>query len=95
MALTITITNPHIIAIIERQAAERGISESDMVAETVDAAFAAATPTGAPKTRSPEEIAARKARALAILGEIHASITDEDRAFDYDAWLYDENGLPH
>jgi len=97
MALTITITDPRTIAAIRAKAAERGISESEMVSALVDDAVAAnpveAMPDAPPET--PEERAARFAEIDSLLKEIHATITDEDRAFDHNAWLYDENGLPH
>ncbi|MGC4192124.1 MAG: hypothetical protein QM589_13305 [Thermomicrobiales bacterium] len=95
MAHTITITNPHTIAIIERGAAERGLTP----VEAVDLVFADRHPdkSGAAsgKEETPEERAARLERAHHIIHEIQSMMTDEDRAFDYDAWLYDENGLPH
>lgn len=93
MALTITITDPRTIAVIRAKAAERGISES----EVIESAFARDhdTPDRLSRaTRSPEDIAARKARALELLRDIHAAVTDDARAFDHDAWLYDEHGLP-
>lgn len=98
MAHTITITNPRTIAIIEEVAAERGLSP----AEAVDRVFADRERTplpvraeAPPQAETPEERAARHDEIDRILNRIHATITDEDRAFDYDAWLYDENGLPH
>ena len=33
-------------------------------------------------------------RLTALVNELTANATDEDRSFDYDAWLYDEQGLP-
>ena len=33
-------------------------------------------------------------RLLAIAQDSAKHFSDEDRAFDYDAWLYDEDGLP-
>jgi hypothetical protein len=95
VALTITITNPRTIAIIERQAAERGVSESDMVAAIVDDALIPDDAMPAPRPETPEEREARFTKARALITEMQSMMTDEDRAFDYDAWLYDENGLPH
>jgi len=37
---------------------------------------------------------ARLDRMMAIAREAAAHMTEEERNFDYDAWLYDENGLP-
>ncbi|HWV35559.1 MAG TPA: type II toxin-antitoxin system VapB family antitoxin [Thermomicrobiales bacterium] len=97
MALTITITDPKIIKLIEQKAAEAGISASEAVehalgqenTKTVDQAD-----QDHPRL-SDEYKEARRERVLKTLAEIHELVTDEDRAFDYDAWLYDENGLPH
>ena len=70
-----------------------GLTETGYVAHLVEASAIHAGPP--PKDAlPPEEIEARYERAMAILREIHPHITDEDRAFDYDAWLYDENGAP-
>ena len=97
MALTITITNPHTISRIEQEAADRGVSPTTVV----DDAFADRrddTPGGAtpPAHReTPEERAARIQEARRLIAEMQSMMTDEDRAFDYNAWLYDEQGLPH
>ncbi|MGN6485319.1 MAG: hypothetical protein ACTHMX_13065 [Thermomicrobiales bacterium] len=99
MALTITITNPRTIAIIEREASRLGFTETGYITHLVEASTALPEPTSPPPPLPPHEsedaIDARYQRALAILREIHPHITDEDRAFDYDSWLYDENGIPH
>lgn len=95
MTRTITITNPRTIALIEREAAKRGVSESDMVAAIVDDALVPDDAMHAPRAETPEEREARFAKARALIAEMQSMMTDEDRAFDYDAWLYDENGLPH
>ncbi|MGB3330376.1 MAG: type II toxin-antitoxin system VapB family antitoxin [Thermomicrobiales bacterium] len=98
MAHTITITNPRTIALIEEEAAARGLSPAEavdrIIADRSDRTASVETPP-APSQETPEERAARLADADRILSELQAMVTDEDRAFDYDAWLYDENGLPH
>jgi hypothetical protein len=95
MALTVTITDPELIALIEQKAGEAGVSESEAVELVLGERR---NPTYASQRSGQETALAREeriARALKTLAEIHKVITDEDRAFDYDAWLYDENGLPH
>lgn len=98
MANAITITDPITIAIIEEEAQKRGLSPADTVRQIIVAHQPeqrdANRAVGA-RTETPEERAARLAEADRILSELQAMMTDEDRAFDYDAWLYDENGLPH
>jgi len=100
MALTITITNPRTIARIQREAARRGLSPS----ETVEAAFMDQgdasvriihDPSEDLLVETPVERAERHAAIQRTLAIMHAAVTDADRAFDDDAWLYDEQGLPH
>jgi len=95
VARTITITNPRTIALIEREASRLGFTETGYITHLVEASSAHPEPTSLPPHESGDAIDARYQRALAILQEIHPHITDEDRAFDYDSWLYDENGIPH
>lgn len=95
MALTITVTNPHTIAIIEQEAARQGISETEAVDRLVADRHPSNPDPGARKPETPEERAARLAEADRILRELQGMMTEEDRKFDYNAWLYDENGLPH
>ncbi len=40
------------------------------------------------------EIEGLTARTMAIAKETGALISEELKSFDYDAWLYDDNGLP-
>jgi len=96
MALTITITDPKIIKLIEQKAAEAGISESEAVESALgkgDVESLGQTAPDYPRL-SDEYKEVRRERVMKTLAEIHELVTDEDRAFDYDAWLYDENGLP-
>jgi hypothetical protein len=89
-----TITNPRTIELIEREASRLGFTETGYVTHLVETS---AIQPGSPSRASlpPEAIEARYERALAILREIHPHVTDEDRAFDYDGWLYGEHGAPH
>ncbi len=36
----------------------------------------------------------RYERALALAEEISSHMSEAEKAFDYDAWLYDDRGLP-
>jgi hypothetical protein len=98
VALTITITNPRTIAIIEAEAAKRGLSPAeaiDRVLGDLDDPTMTERDELPHSAETPAERAARLTEIDQILHEIHASITDADRAFDDDAWLYDDNGMPH
>lgn len=94
MARAITITDPQTIDLIERAASRLGITETGYVTQLVTV-LAHEPEQTTMEPLSAKAVEARIARAKTILAEIHPHITDEDRAFDYDAWLYDENGLPH
>lgn len=96
MALTITITDPKLIELIQQKAKEAGVSQSEAAQRVLEERSDVA-PAPEPKahTMTQQERDERAEKAMKILSRIHAQITDEDRAFDYDAWLYDENGLPH
>jgi hypothetical protein len=98
MAHAITITDPTIIAIIEEEAQKRGLTPADAVKQIIVAHQpdqASITPQPDASDETPEERQARLERAHQLIREMQAMMTDEDRAFDYDAWLYDENGMPH
>ncbi len=96
MALTITITDPKLIELIQQKAEEAGVSQSEAAQRVLKER--ASENIRAQVTHTPltaEYKAERKAKVMATLASIHELATDEDRAFDYNAWLYDENGLPH
>ena len=96
MALTITITDPKIIRLIEQKAAEAGISESEAVESALEERNPETTlgtvVDGSVSRELPTE---RAARVAELVARMQARFTNEDRAYDYDAWLYDENGIPH
>ncbi|MGI8486558.1 MAG: hypothetical protein ACR2OU_20155 [Thermomicrobiales bacterium] len=96
MALTITITDPNLIKLIQQKAEETGVSQSEAAQLVLKQGAPVSKPTQAVHTPLTSEYKAeRKAKILATLASIHELVTDEDRAFNFDAWLYDENGLPH
>ncbi|MGN6031457.1 MAG: hypothetical protein ACTHQE_07305, partial [Thermomicrobiales bacterium] len=90
--------NPRPTAIIGAVGAMGGLSRAvavDGVLGYLDAPTRTQREARPNSAETPAERAARLAEIDQILHEIHASITDADRAFDDDAWLYDDNGLPH
>ena len=96
MALTITITDPKIIKLIEQKAAEAGISASEAVEHALEERNPQTTlAPAADGSVSGELSTERAARVAELVARMQARFTDEDRVFDYDAWLYDENGIPH
>ena len=95
MANAITITDPTVIAIIEEEAHKRGLSAAETVKELIVTHEGPDVAPAPARKETPEERAARLARVHQLIREMQAMVTDEDRAFDYDAWHYDENGLPH
>lgn len=77
--MAFTLTNPR----IEQEATDRGVTS----VTPIDAVFAnhpdeVDTPR---PSETPKERTARFTEIDRLLNEIHATITDEDRAFDYNA----------
>lgn len=95
MALTITITDPETIQLIQQASERTGETPTQLVKRLAKtSSVSQATQRMGPEAESPHARQERIARAFKTLTEIHELVTDEDRAFDYNAWLYDENGLP-
>lgn len=80
------------IRLIGRQ---RGIDPVVVIAQAVEA-FASATPEKVTAGVQPEDLARRQAFMADFLAEMAAKTTDEDRriAREFEADMYDENGLP-
>ena len=96
MALTVTITDPKLIELIQQKAKEAGVSQSgaaEIVLWDVFSENAHVDRRTSPPLTS-EYKTARKAKVMATLAEIHAIVQRQDRFGDYDAWLYDWAGLP-
>lgn len=89
--MAITLRNKPLEEKIRQIGRQRGLGPSAVIAKAVEA-FAEAPMDVVP----PEEVARRKAFAEAFMAELAAEVTDEDRraAREFEADMYDENGLP-
>lgn len=94
MALTITITDPKLIELIQQKAEEAGVSLSEAAHLVLEEGASETMRTQVHTPLTAEYKAERKAKVMATLAEIHAVIRRQDRFGDYDAWLYDWAGLP-
>ncbi len=66
---------------------------AELTGESLTTAITAAVRERLDRIRQQRQ--AKYERLLAIADDFAAHLTKEERSFDYDAWLYDENGLPH
>ena len=96
MALTITITDPKLIEMIQQKAEEAGVSQSEAVEIVLRDAFSENVyiDRRMPPLLTPEYKGAREAQVMATLAEIHTIVRRQDRFEDYDARFYDWAGLP-
>jgi len=92
--MALTITDPRLIKLIEQRARERGTSVEQTIA---DALVPTPVETSVAQVSSEdlEREEARQQHIDEIVRDMREHVTDEMRNFDYDAWLYDEHGLPH
>ena len=92
--MALTITDPDTVRLIQNAAERSGETPTELIKRLATSSDISPQQQPSSRHETTEEREARIARARKTLGEIHELVTDEDRAFDYDAWLYDENGLP-
>jgi antitoxin VapB len=67
---------------------------AELTGESMAAAVQAALRERLERLRCQQDKAGLAERLLAIGRDAAAHMTEEERTFDYDAWLYDERGLP-
>lgn len=87
--MALSIKDPETDALVRKLAKARGTSFTGAVRLAVENELAR---EAAPRRRqSPEEFMA----AIKEIQESYAELNDTRTAEEIDAWMYDENGLPH
>lgn len=86
MPASLNIKNPETHRLAEELAKLTG--------ESMAAAVQTALRERLDQVKTDKSRAVRLERMTAIAENCAAHMTEEERTFDYDAWLYDENGLP-
>lgn len=92
--MQLNIKDDEVYTLARRIATRRGTSLTDVV----KTALRNESARDEPQTRSPEEIAVRLARINALLEPLHKAQRESGirppTNEEFDAWMYDENGLP-
>jgi antitoxin VapB len=86
--MSLNIKNPEVHALARELAGLTGESMTEAILVALRERLARARNTD-------ERIAERVAAITAIGRDVAERLGPEWRAMDHDAWLYDENGLPH
>ncbi len=84
--MALSIKNPETERLARELAAATGKSVTAAVTEALERSLRQTVNREA-------EVEALTARTMAIAKETGARLSDDVKSFDYDAWLYDEDGL--
>ncbi|MGI8486560.1 MAG: type II toxin-antitoxin system VapB family antitoxin [Thermomicrobiales bacterium] len=92
MALTITITDPKLIKMIQQKAEEAGLSPQQTIQQAFDARDASHNVIDGSRQSIAEEV--RRQEILDLIRDMQSRMDPTMSRTDYDDWLYDEHGLP-
>lgn len=92
MALTITITDPKLIELIQQEAEEAGLSPQQAIQHAFEAKNKSNIATQ-PITLSDSE-KMRRQEIMDLIHDMQSRMNPTMSRTDYDEWLYDEHGLP-